>query len=662
MASCCAKLCQDKGHDGLSSIKKDRGCTDIIPLLVFLASFGILVYIYYEALSLGSNYQRVLHGVDAYGNICGVSDSVKDQAYAAYPYPYTLSLDKPMICVKNCVETFDGTNLGMTALYPSTDLLFYCIPTPVSNLSVSIKIEGEFNNNIMNAYESVARSIGDVWFSRDVLMGSVGVAAFATLVYCVFLRTCAKTMIYTLLFLIIAFGLMFAQLLLNFAASVELEEQTLGTTYPDGTVEWMERLGYAVMVLTGLFAFCVFFLRTQIDIAIEVTREAAKSVLDMQTIVLFPIIPAACVFVYGVFWSFIAMHVYSIADKLETAIPVDERTYDASWIFRNATMIGQLNPNLPDSYPVSSVSEDLEKRAGFMVFHAIWVLQFFFYFGYMVFAGAVADWYFTATDENGHKKRGNDPNELSRFPVISSVYRTLRYHCGTIAVCSFIIAVVKFTRYVITYIEHKTKGEPPNGVQKAVFCVIKCCLRCLECCLDKINKYALVWTSIYGDNFCVSACSSFALVWRNLFRVAALNVVSNVIFFMGKISVALGSASVVCLFIQNAEPYKSNVTSPLVPSFLVLFVAYFVAACFFVMFSCTIDTLFLCFLVDSEVNQAGSMMAPPALQKLVGKYEKNSKNRAQLKMKNRQARNGNDGSVGNFHKDHQGGDFEMVEG
>jgi len=131
---------------------------------------------------------------------------------------------------------------------------------------------------------------------------------------------------------------------------------------------------------------------------------------------------------------------------------------------------------------------------------------------------------------------------------------------------------------------------------------------------------------------------------------------------MGKISVALGSASVVCLFIQNAEPYKSNVTSPLVPSFLVLFVAYFVAACFFVMFSCTIDTLFLCFLVDSEVNQAGSMMAPPALQKLVGKYEKSSKNRAQLKMKNRQARNGNDGSVGNFHKDHQGGDFEMVEG
>lgn len=80
-------------------------------------------------------------------------------------------------------------------------------------------------------------------------------------------------------------------------------------------------------------------------------------------------------------------------------------------------------------------------------------------------------------------------------------------------------------RMVVRYLERQTVGKPPNPVQKALFCVIKCFLRCLECCLDKINKYSLSWTAVYGDGFCISVCSSFALVWRNLFRVAAVNTV-----------------------------------------------------------------------------------------------------------------------------------------
>jgi len=49
---------------------------------------------------------------------------------------------------------------------------------------------------------------------------------------------------------------------------------------------------YAFMVLIGLFALVVFALRNQIDIAIEVTREAAKALLDMPFMIVFPIVPA----------------------------------------------------------------------------------------------------------------------------------------------------------------------------------------------------------------------------------------------------------------------------------------------------------------------------------------------------------------------------------
>lgn len=85
-------------------------------------------------------------------------------------------------------------------------------------------------------------------------------------------------------------------------------------------------------------------------------------------------------------------------------------------------------------------------------------------------------------------------------------------------------------RMAIRYLERQTIGKPPNPLQKALFCMIKCFLRCLECCLDKINKYSLSWTAVYGDGFCISVCSSFALVWRNLFRVAAVNTVPPCVY------------------------------------------------------------------------------------------------------------------------------------
>ena len=39
-------------------------------------------------------------------------------------------------------------------------------------------------------------------------------------------------------------------------------------------------------------------------------------------------------------------------------------------------------------------------------------------------------------------------------------------------------------------------------------------------------------------------------------------------------------------------------------------------------FLAIIDTVFICFLVDAEINKSGEMLASKNLQKLVGKYKK----------------------------------------
>jgi hypothetical protein len=129
---------------------------------------------------------------------------------------------------------------------------------------------------------------------------------------------------------------------------------------------------------------------------------------------------------------------------------------------------------------------------------------------------------------------------------------------------------------------------------------------------------------MWGDPYLSSCCSSFALIWRNLARVAAVHMVSDVILAIGKLSIAAMTVGLAALLLANAEPWKSTVSSAFVPCVLIAFLSYFVAWLFFLTFETVIDTTFLCFLVDAEnaeKNKGEAMFASKGLQQLVGKYQ-----------------------------------------
>ena len=127
------------------------------------------------------------------------------------------------------------------------------------------------------------------------------------------------------------------------------------------------------------------------------------------------------------------------------------------------------------------------------------------------------------------------------------------------------------------------QGTPPNAVQKAVFCALHCCLKCVECCMDKVNKNALIWQAVYGDSFGTACCSSFALVWRNLARVAALHVVSWLIVDLGKFAVALLTSGLFSYLIQKSGEI-SELSELGLPIFLVFCISLGVASMFFMIF------------------------------------------------------------------------------
>merc|ERR1719350_1503496 len=240
-----------------------------------------------------------------------------------------------------------------------------------------------------------------------------------------------------------------------------------------------------------------------------------------------------------------------------------------------------------------------------------WGLCFCSALGEMVLAGAFSSWYWTL------KK-----SDVPALPVLTSIGRTIRYHTGTLAFGSLIIAIIKMIRLMLQHIQDKLEEKGvENPVVKAILCLCKCCFWCLEKFMKFINRNAYILTAIYGSNFCKSAKEAFSLILRNMVRVAVLDKVTDFLLFLGKLVVT--STVALCYFWYFSGGLSENVPLDLaepklnyyfVPVIVITIGAYFIASCFFSVYAMAVDTLFLCFLVDMEKND-GSREKPYFMSK-----------------------------------------------
>ena len=91
----------------------------------------------------------------------------------------------------------------------------------------------------------------------------------------------------------------------------------------------------------------------------------------------------------------------------------------------------------------------------------------------------------------------------------------LRYHTGTLAFGSLIIAIIKMIRLMLQYVQDKLEEKgADNPVVKVILCLCKCCFWCLEKFMKFINRNAYILTAINGTNFCKSAKDAFSIILR----------------------------------------------------------------------------------------------------------------------------------------------------
>lgn len=200
----------------------------------------------------------------------------------------------------------------------------------------------------------------------------------------------------------------------------------------------------------------------------------------------------------------------------------------------------------------------------------------------MVLAATFATWYWT------FKKK-----EVPYFTLTSGLSRTVRYHLGTIAFGSFIIAICRIIRVVLEYIDHKCK-KYNNEVTRAILCVFRCFFWLLEKFLRFLNRNAYIMCAIHGKNFCASAGDAFNLLMRNFLRVVALDQVTDFLFFLSKLLISLGMGSLMYFYL-TLEYSQLDIHYNLVPSIIVVIGTYLIACVFFSVYSMAVETLFLCF-------------------------------------------------------------------
>uniref|UniRef100_A0A671RHB2 Choline transporter-like protein n=1 Tax=Sinocyclocheilus anshuiensis TaxID=1608454 RepID=A0A671RHB2_9TELE len=419
------------------------------------------------------------------------------------------------------------------------------------------------------------------------------IAVVVSLIFIVLLRYLAGIMVWVMIVMVIAvfaYGIVHCSIKyvnLKDTPGANITLQQLGFQ-PDFSVYLHIRqtwLAFIIIlaILEVIIIIVLIFLRNRIRIAVELMKEASRAVGYVMSSLFYPIFTFFLLTIVIAYWGVTAVFLSTSSEPVykvfnETVCPHARETCIPE-VFMH-------NHNCPRSeclFAFYGGETPYHKYLIFLQFYNVflffWCANFVTALGQMTLAGAFASYYWAP----------NKPNDMPAFPLCASLGRSLRYHTGSLAFGSLILAIVQIIRVLLEYIDHKLKGAE-NKFAKFLLCCLKCCFWCLEKFIKFMNRNAYIMVAIYGKNFCRSARDAFFLLMRNVIRVVVLDKVTDFILFLGKLLIVglVGKFS-------TLDRRENEIMTVLVGSYLI-------AHGFFSVYAMCVDTLFLCFLEDLERN------------------------------------------------------------
>lgn len=253
-----------------------------------------------------------------------------------------------------------------------------------------------------------------------------------------------------------------------------------------------------------------------------------------------------------------------------------------------------------------------------MFFGLLWIIAFFNAQQSFIVMVAGCSYYF---DSNSEKDGYADVGMGVKFAWVN--------HVGSLAMGSFLVALVEFLRVVVAVIvEQAQKASGNNPVVKCIGCVANCCMECLQKVIDYINKAAYAYMAVSGQGFCSSAWDGFMLNMKHGLEFAWARVLAELFILTGKLSLVALNCGVLYLTMNyvfmdfTGSDAVSSIYSPMI---VVAVITYVAASVFLGLFSNTVLSLMTCLAIDVDLN-GEPKYGPPTFHDSLDKFKTEKKN------------------------------------
>ncbi|RHY31345.1 hypothetical protein DYB32_003614 [Aphanomyces invadans] len=517
------------------------------------------------------------------------------------------------------------------------------VPNDKCNLKKTLtrsETVGQANSNpifdkMQSAGALVGRFIADIQKTYGELLGIGGGGALVLgWLFLFFMKCCAGCVIWFVLvvvvlllailsaFFLVKGGIIHSSDISAVTTAVDVQvPATLAQSHENAKV--YQGAAVVSIVLTVIALLIVCFMRKRIKIAIGIIREASRAIQRLPFLVLFPLIPVVLILGLFIYATVIGAYIYSAdgnvsltAALASVGVPTSNATTSLT-----TAWAAQLNATTTTSAAVQP-KQLMQIMVAYHFFGFLWTNQVIQAISMTTIAGAVSKYYWS---------RDHTAAQMGRFPVLSAFTNCFRYHFGSLAFGSFIIAVVQFVRAVLMYVDRQTKQLQKSNV--AVLVALKavaCCLWCLEKVLKFISKNAYIVIAMKGRSFCGATREAFSLIFANMAQVAITSTIVNMVVVVARVAISVGCALLLFLYLDHDAAFDvggarelSSVFPPVVLGFVL---AWFVAGTFLGVYEMCVDTILLCFCEDRRINnETGQYYMSKELAAFVDKVAKAKK-------------------------------------
>lgn len=382
-------------------------------------------------------------------------------------------------------------------------------------------------------------------------------------------------------------------------------------------------------VIEAILIIVLIFLRSRIRVAIVMLKEGSKAIGYIPSTLMYPILTFILLSICISYWAVTAVFLAT------SGVPVFKvMVPEGKCIYEDETCDPDIFPetNIPKVCPGASCNfASYSGKNGYHnyimtfqmynLFAFLWLINFVIALGQCTLAGAFASYYWAM----------RKPQDIPKYPLFIAFGRAVRYHTGSLAFGSLILASVQMFKVILEYLDRRLK-KAQNSVSKFLQCCLRCCFWCLEKTVKFLNRNAYIMIALYGKNFCESTKDAFYLLMRNILKVAVTDEVTHFVLLLGKILVS-GIVGILA-FLLFTERLERIVEGPTtlnyywVPFLTLVVGSYLIAHGCFSVYSMCVETIFVCFLEDLERNE-GSPSRPyfvtPTLMKLLIERKTNKK-------------------------------------